>query len=481
MTNPTFLWHDYETTGIDPARDRPSQFAGIRTDMNLNQIGEPVSVLCKPARDNLPHPEAVLLTGIAPQQAEREGLAEVDFAATVYEQLAEPGTCGVGFNSLRFDDAVTRNLLYRNFYDPYEREWRNGNSRWDIIDLARMCYALRPAGIEWPQRDDGSPSFKLEHLAAANGLEQRRAHDAVSDVQATIALARLLRKCQPRMWDWYFKLRNKRAAAAELDIVGMKPVIHVSSRYLAERGCLSMIIPLAQHPTRSNEVIVYDLAEEPSDLLNLNAEDIAERMFTPRADLPEDVRRVALRTVRINQSPALAPTSVLKGIDLARIKLDPDLCMQHAQQLRLIPDLIEKVRKVYVTSTAMPAAADPELALYGGFLPDADKPLLAKVRTTSADQLGTQRFPFRDTRYPELLFRYRARNWPQTLNADEHQRWQEFCRNRLTRDTVLTSLTLDAYLSLIDNMRANPSVTAPQQALLDGLHAWGLEVTHELA
>ncbi|HET7359347.1 MAG TPA: exodeoxyribonuclease I, partial [Rhodanobacteraceae bacterium] len=193
MAAPTFLWHDYETSGADPRRDRPLQFAGIRTTLDLEPLGEPVMLYCKPATDSLPHPQAAMITGITPQQAEREGTIEAEFAAVVHEQLAAPGTCGVGYNSLRFDDEFTRHLLYRNFYDPYEREWRHDNARWDLIDLARLCHALRPEGIEWPRREDGTPSFRLEHLAAANRLEQDRAHDALSDVHATLALARLIR------------------------------------------------------------------------------------------------------------------------------------------------------------------------------------------------------------------------------------------------------------------------------------------------
>jgi exodeoxyribonuclease-1 len=230
MAAPTFFWHDYETSGADPRRDRPLQFAGIRTTLDLEPVGEPLMLYCKPASDSLPHPQAAMITGITPQQAEREGAIEAEFAAVVHEQLAAPGTCGVGYNSLRFDDEFTRHLLYRNFYDPYEREWRNDNSRWDLIDLARLCYALRPDGIEWPLREDGTPSFRLEHLAAANRLDQQRAHDALSDVHATIGLARLIRTRQPRLWAWYFALRRKQQAFAQLDIAHLTRVLHGSSR-----------------------------------------------------------------------------------------------------------------------------------------------------------------------------------------------------------------------------------------------------------
>lgn len=477
MTQPTFFWHDYETSGADSRRDRPLQFAGIRTTPELEIVGDPVMFFGQPPREMPPHPEACLVTGITPQQAARDGLIEADFAARVHEQLAEPGTCSVGYNSLRFDDEFTRQMLYRNFHQPYAREWENGNSRWDLIDLVRLCQALRPDGIVWPKREDGSPSFKLEHLAKANALSQKRAHDALSDVHALIGLARLIRTNQPKLWDWHFALRRKQRVFGLLDVTNMTPLLHVSSRYPASQHCLTMIAPLALDPARPGEVIVADLRQDPAELLALDEDDIADRVFVARADLPEGVERIALRTVRANRSPALAPLSVLKGADLARLQLDPDRCLAHRDALLASPDIREKVQRIFARAAAMPKADDPELALYDGFLPDADKPLLDKVRATPPEQLGAAGFSFRDPRCAELLFRYRARNWPLTLNLDEQQRWKTFCRQRLTRPTALTNLTLADYRATIDELRPRHP---DRQPLFDQLEAWGEELAADI-
>ena len=472
----TFLWHDYETFGVNTRRDRPAQFAAIRTTADLEPIGEPVSLYCKPAPDVLPHPEACLITGITPQQMLREGVIEAEFAAVVHEQMAESGTCNVGYNSLRFDDEFTRNLLYRNFHDPYEREWKNGNSRWDLIDLARLCYALRPDGIEWPRRDDGTPSFRLEHLANANHIEQRRAHDAVSDVEALIGFARLIRVRQPRLWEFYFGLRRKQRVFELLDVARMTPLVHVSSRYPASRGCLALIAPLAMHPTLPNGVIAYDLDVDPTPLLELDADDIADRVFTARADLPEHVERIPLKTIHANRSPALAPLSALKGVDTARIALDPDRALKHLDALRGADDLVAKLHAVFSRGEARAATTEPELALYDGFPSDADKRLLRAVRETPPEQLGSRAFPFRDARYPELLFRYRARNWPETLDAEGCERWETFRRHRLETATPLTTLTLDEYFAAIAGLRADPALPPAQVPLLDALESWAREL-----
>lgn len=481
MRADTIYWHDYETSGTDPRRDRAVQFAGQRTTLDLDPVGEPLSILCKPAPDVLPQPVACLLTGITPQVAERDGMIEAEFSARIQDELGAPGTCGAGFNSIRFDDEFTRNLLYRNFYDPYEREWKDGNSRWDIIDLARMCYALRPQGIEWPRGGENKPSFKLQDLAAANRLSSTQAHDAASDVATTIDLARRLRRAQPRLWDFYFALRDKNRARALLDVAHRAPVLHVSSRYPAERGCLAMVMPLTQHPDQQNKVIVYDLDVDPAPLLELDADEIADRVFSARADLPDDVARIPLKAVSINKSPALAPLSALKDVDSRRIGLDVALCEKHLEALRRAPDIAEKVRRVFAIEREAKAAVDPELAIYAGFAADADRRLFTKVRGTPPASLREHENAFRDSRFSILLFRYRARNFPQTLNPDERAHWGDFRRARLTEPTALTSIALDEYFAQITALRAAPATTGPQHALLDRLDDWGHHIAAQIS
>lgn len=266
----TFFWHDYETTGIDPARDRPLQFAGVRTDADFNIMEEPVMLYCRPSEDVLPHPKACLVTGITPQTALREGVTEAEFIARIHAELARPGTCGVGYNSIRFDDEITRYTLYRNFYDPYAREWQNGCSRWDIIDMLRLTRALRPDGIEWPVYEDGRPSMRLEDLTRANGIDHGNAHDALSDVHATIAIARLVRERQPKLFNYVLQNRGKRAIQSQLDVARMKPVLHVSSKYPAEWGNAAIVAPLANHPTNRNSTLVWDLRIDPTPLFELD-------------------------------------------------------------------------------------------------------------------------------------------------------------------------------------------------------------------
>lgn len=474
VTVSTLYWHDYETWGENPARDKPAQFAGVRTDESLNIVGEPLVMYCQPSSDCLPKPEACLVTGLTPQQTLREGLPEYQFIARIHEQLARPGTCGVGYNSIRFDDEVTRYALYRNFYDPYEREWRNGNSRWDIIDMVRLTYALRPEGIEWPYHDDGTPSFKLEQLSQANGLSHESAHDALSDVHATIALAKLIRRKQANLYDYAYRLRLKKEAAQLIDLHQRKPLLHISSRFPASHGCAALVAPLAMHPINKNGVIVYNLAEPPDDLLRLSAEQIRERLYTRSEDLAEGENRVPLKVVHLNKSPMLVTPKMLDKQAEQRLQIDKSRCELHWQRLKTV-DIQQKLWEVF-SETDFPESSDPEQQLYQGFLDDRDKALLAEIRSADAKDLRDKTFSFYDQRLPELLFRYRARNFPSSLSTSEQQQWHEFVQQRLLDSDAEASLTLATYREQLAVLKQKEELTEPQGEVLAALRDYGDEL-----
>jgi exodeoxyribonuclease-1 len=471
----SFYWHDYETWGADPRRDRAAQFAGVRTDAAFNEIGEPLVVYCRPADDILPQPEACLVTGLTPQHCREQGLPEAEFFGLIHEQLAQPGTCALGYNSLRFDDEFTRFGLYRNFFDPYAREWQNGNSRWDLIDVARLTRALRPEGVEWPVREDGATSFRLEELTAANGIAHEGAHDALADVRATIALGRLLRNAQPRLFAYLFEHRDKAHLRRVLDPARGLPVLHVSARYPARLGCLAAVLPVARHPTNPNSVIVYDLRIDPTPLISLDADAVRERLYTPVAELPEGAERIPLKEVRVNRGPVVVPMNTLTPEAREQWNLDAGREQRHLEALRGRADLAEKVAEVFGQSP-FPPCDDPDQDLYGGFLGDADRRLCDRVRASSPEALAQGGFDFEDPRLAELLFRYRARNWPETLGADERARWGRFRRRRLCDPDGGGSITLDRYRRRLAGLAVDATLDERARVVVDALLDWPAEL-----
>jgi len=436
MASHTFLWHDYETFGINPRRDRPAQFAGIRTDAELNEIGEPLMLYCKPASDYLPDPESCLLTGITPQLCLERGVAEHEFAARIEAVLAQPGTIGVGYNTIRFDDEVTRHLFWRNLIDPYAREWQNDCGRWDLLDVVRMCYALRPEGITWPRKPDERfpddpkvtrPSFKLEDLARANGLMHDAAHDALSDVRATIALARLIRQAQPKLFDFALSLHKKDRVAAELGLPTSpqtaQPFLHISGMFPPERGCLAVMWPLATHPTNKNELLAWDLSQDPAELPMLDVATLRQRLFSRSADLPEGVLRLPIKSVHLNKSPMVVrKLATLTPEMAAQWGVDIPAALRNAEKAAALPDMSAIWPEVF--QRPKEAAPDVDEDLYGGFVGNADRRRLNQLRALSSAELAHSRTGFDDDRLEEILFRYRARNFPETLSPEDTERWE---------------------------------------------------------
>ncbi|WP_413284414.1 exodeoxyribonuclease I [Vibrio sp. MA40-2] len=426
---PTFFWFDYETWGTDPAKDRPSQFAGVRTDMDFNIIGEPLVIYCQPPCDYLPSPEAALITGITPQKAIKDGLPEPEFIKLIHQALSTPNTTSLGYNSIRFDDEVTRYTLYRNFHDPYAWSWKNGNSRWDLLDVMRTCYALRPEGINWPIDSEGKPTFRLEKLSQANGIEHENAHDAMADVIATIELAKKLKAAQPKLFNYLFNMRHKRKLNELIDIVNLTPLVHVSGMFGVSCSNISWIVPMAWHPKNQNAVITINLAMDPTPLLELTSDEIRQRMYTKRDALLPDQLPIPLKLVHLNKCPILAPAKTLTSDNAERIGINREQCLQNLSLIKNHPEIREKLVELYSVEREYPDNQDVDSQLYSGFFTPADRTAMDIILETKPENLAALDIQFGDKRIAPLLFNYQARNYPETLDEQQQQRWASSCRD----------------------------------------------------
>lgn len=409
----SFFFYDLETSGLNARGDRIMQFAGQRTDENLEIVGEPVNILVKMSEDALPSPGAIAVTGITPQQTLMDGLKEADFCKYVIEEVFVPDTIALGYNTVRFDDEFMRAILWRNFYDPYEWEWKDGRSRWDLLDVVRMTRALRPDGIKWPFNEDNKPTNRLELLTKLNGLEHMHAHDALSDVYATIAVAKMIRKKQPEIFNFLLKNRDKKEVQKYVNLDNKRPFVYTSGRYESKFNKTTVVFPLTTG--RHGNILVYDLR------YNLGELDL-EKIFP------------VVKEICLNKCPAIAPLGVLEKADgWAKIDLSPETVEKNLQTLLKYPEFAEKMRSEYEMDREFPAAEEPEAAIYDGFLDEVDRIKVAAVRNASANQLADFHPDFQDDRLDELLLHYKGRNFPETLSENEMQKWEEYRRSRIKK------------------------------------------------
>lgn len=426
----TFYFYDLETSGVNPRNARVMQFAGQRTDQDLNPIGEPDNILIKMAPDVLPEPDAILITGITPQQTHLEGLSEAEFLKYFTNELCTNDTVFVGFNNVRFDDEFIRFMLWRNFYDAYEWQWKNGCSRWDMLDVVRMTRALRPEGIKWPFAPDGRASNKLELISSINGLDHEHAHDALSDVNALIAVAKLVKTKQPKLFDYLFSLRNKNTVSAL--VTKGEPIVYSSGRYPAEYEKTTVAVMAAQTISRPG-ALMFDLRVDPEPFFKLSAQELAGLWQSREKDAPI----FPVKLLSYNKCPAIAPLSVLDAGSQQRIKLDMELINQNLQKLQNNTEFGEKLIEAFellIPKKQPGLIIDEQVVdslLYDGFVNDSDKVTMSAVRAAEPSELNPTNFDFKDVRLKLMLPLYKARNFPGSLTQDEQERWEAYRTKKL--------------------------------------------------
>ncbi len=455
---PSIFFYDLETSGINPREARIMQFAGQRTNMDLEPVGEPVNILVKLTPDVLPDPDAIMITGITPQSTITDGVTEAEFLKTFYEEVAIRGTIFAGYNTVRFDDEFMRYLNYRNFYDAYEWQWKDDRSRWDLLDVVRMVRALRPEGIEWPFAPDGKPSNRLELLTAVNKLDHLNAHDALSDVNATIAVARLLQTKQPKIFEFLLSMRDKKKVAALVEAGAT--IVYTSGKYPSEFEKTTVVTMLAKHPKKQG-ALVYDLRHDPDEFIGLTPQQLVERWsYTRDENAP---KRLPVKTLQYNRCPAVAPLGVLDEASQKRTQIDLKAITAHHTRLKGHPEFIEHVmtaleqmdKKQQAELLSHEQQVDSQL--YDDFINDADKQVMRAVRAATPEELDSFGPSFRDQRLKALLPLYKARNYPNALSSEERAAWERFCMQRLTAGAQQSRVA--KYFTRLQELAADTGIT----------------------
>ena len=463
----SFFFYDLETSGLDARASRIMQFAGIRTDMDLQPIGEPYNILVKLNDDTLPSPEALLITGITPQQTIADGYTEAEFSTLLTEEIFTPDTVAVGFNSIRFDDEFVRHLLWRNFHDPYEWSWRDGRSRWDLLDVVRMTRALRPGDIVWPVVD-GKATNRLELLTKENGIDHFKAHDALSDVEALIAVTRLIKEKQPQLYSYLFEMRDKNKIKQLVSVDDKKPFVYTSGRYDADFHKTTVAFPIAQG--KNGNVVVYDLRHDPQQFIDLDLDALKKKFYTPWEERKkEGFVPLPVKELQYNRAPAVAPLGVLEQAEgWQRIGLDPSVIEKHQRTLLSAPHFATNLQQLFGSRPEFKKAVHPEGQLYDGFLNERDRTHVEIIRNASEHDLKNLQPQFTDKRLEPLFLHYKARNFPKSLSEEEVLAWEE------RRAQYITS-QLPQFMQSLQRLAATET-DENKQFILRELHLWAESV-----
>ena len=466
----SFFFYDLETSGFNPRDARIMQFAGQRTDMQMNPVGEPVNVLIKMTDEIVPEPDAIMITGITPQATIADGMTEPEFLELFYEQVATPGTIFVGYNSVRFDDEFMRYLNYRNFYDAYEWQYTDSKSRWDLLDVVRMTRALRPEGIEWPVDAKGEPTNRLELLTQVNGIEHSSAHDALSDVYAVISVARLIQNKHPKLFEYLLKMRDKKAV--EQLVTSGQPFLYSSGKYPNEFQKTAAVAVIGKHPKRQGS-LVFDLRHDPDEFAAMTTEDLVDAW---RRRWDEPGLRLPVKTLQYNRCPAVAPLGGLDAATTERLKLDIDKVKANYAKLQRSGlsakimealEVLEKKQELkYINEEK-----DVDAQLYDGFFDDTDR---TKMRVVRAAEQPDYDVTFKDGRLRGLLPLYKARNFRSSLTDEERAAWEQFRERRLLGGKQTSRLA--KFFNRLGELSNDPALPDDKRFLLEELQLYGQSI-----
>lgn len=467
----TFFFYDLETSGLSARDDRIMQFAGRRTDEDFKPIGDPYNILIRLSDDTLPSPDALMVTGITPQSTVQDGITEAEFAALFCGEIATPDTTILGFNNIRFDDEFIRHLLWRNFYDPYEWAWSEGRSRWDMLDVVRMTRALRPDGIRWPVDKEGKATNRLELLTRENGIAHENAHDALSDVDALIAITKLIKEKQPQLFTYLLEMRSKKKVQELINLDNKKPFVYTSGRYDSTYEKTTVAFPLTTAP--NSNVLVYDLRHDPTQFVGLDKKALEKKIYASYEERQtEGFVKLPIKVLQYNRCPAIAPLGVLsQGDSWQKIGLASSVVEQHIKILTEAPGFAENLREIYETRPEYKKSSDPEAQLYDGFVDNRDKVRIEAVRNASEDALADFLPSFQDERLGELMLHYKARSFPKALGKDEQDAWEVWRADHLKKQ-------LPSFMQSLQRLAATNN-DERTQFILQELQLWAENVLPE--
>lgn len=471
----TFFFYDLETSGFSPQNDRIMQFAGQRTDENLNRIGEPVNILIRLNDDVLPSPSALMVTKISPQKTVEEGYTEAEFSKMLVEEYFTPDTVIIGYNNVRFDDVHIQHLLWRNFYPPYDWQWKDGRSRWDLLDVVRMIRALRPERINWPfiineETGEKFAANKLELLTKENGILHENAHDAMSDVDGLIDVARLLKEKQPQIFDYLFKIRSKNEVQKLVNLENPKPFVYTSGRFKVEFEKTTVAFPIA--PAKNQNVIVWDLRFSPEKFIDWNEDQILENItadFETRSS--DDFEPIAAKILQYNKCPAVAPMGVLTEENQQRLKINLAEIQKNLDILRKNPHFAENLRSAFERRSEVfqdknnAEKLAPEARLFEGFVSKSDDIKIEAVRNSTDRELADFHPDFADERLTDLLLHYKARSFPKSLSSQEKELWEEYRVKNLQK-------MIPNFMKEFQEIANNQNLNSQEEYILEEIKLW---------
>lgn len=404
-----FVIYDLETTGLKKRFDQILQFAAVRTDASLNVV-EKVEFEGRLRPHILPSPGALHVTGsryedlIGPLRPSHDAMM-----ANIHEILTRwTPSMFIGFNSIGYDDEVLRQALYEALRPPIFITNMNGNSRGDLLKLARVVGTLRPEILKTSRDADGRRIFRLADLATANGIDPGRSHTAGADVETTLALCRLIAAGDPVLWSSFMRFANK---AAVLEFISEHAAF---AAFEFTRGLQDVhpVTAIGFKPGDKNIRYCLDLTADLTALHRMTSEELLAEVAKP--DGP-------IRRLKANGSPIVTELWELDA-ELLGDFTEADL-EATATAVRGDVAFVDRLIEAAIASELVwPKSRHVEFQIYDDFIKDYDADVCRRFHAAPWEQRLSVIERFQDVRLKKLAHRLLYFERPDLLDVDLRRR-----------------------------------------------------------
>jgi exodeoxyribonuclease I len=454
----SFVFYDTETTGIDTSFDQILQFAAIKTDENLNII-ERFEIRSRLLPFVVPAPGALRVTKMTIDRLHDPATAShYDMVRAIRSKLGEwSPAIFLGYNSLRFDEELMRRALYQTLHNPYLTN-RDGNCRGDVMPLVQACTEFEPDCLSVPYGDKGKPVFKLDQLAPANGFAHDNAHDALSDVEATIHMCRLVRDGADDLWNRFLRFTQKAAAVEFLE----EGEPFLLTEFYFNKPKHMPVLRIGQDSEQANVSVCFDLTHDLNSFRNLT--DTQLQSLVVSSPKP-------LRKIKANAAPTMTPLEDVPEHLLG--DLTPDEIEARANELQSDEALKARLLAAYeATKTVYEPNEHVEKQIYEGFAVNADEHLMTQFHAMPWENRHTLTGQFQNPKFGFLAKRLIFAHDPNCLPHGCQQEMTAHVHSRVAApdDSGVKWTTLTKALGECEKLLSNAA--AEDVALLQDYHQY---------
>ncbi|MGE0279260.1 MAG: exonuclease domain-containing protein [Rhizobiaceae bacterium] len=457
----TYVFYDTETTGTETAFDQILQFAAIKTDDDFNEL-DSFNIRCRIHPYAVPSPGALFVTNVTPAMlVDQSYPSHYEAIRKIRAKLMSwSPAVFVGYNSIDFDEDLLRQALFQTLHSAYLTN-TNGNARGDVMRFANAVASYYPDAIAVPEDEKGRKTFKLERLAPANGFQHDNAHEAMSDVRATIFMARLLRERAPDVWDAMSRATRK---ADAVDMLYAAPILSITERMFG-RTYSWLATACGTNPNNSGQVAIFDLAYNPDEYIGLSADELIDVL---------NAKTKVIRTVRANAQPIVMPAN--RAPDIAKALAVPK--EERERRAALVADnAVFQARVAEALSRRHEDKEPPahiEQRIYDGFPSDADNILMEKFHGTPWADRHDFCGKFKDERVSEFSRRVIYCERPETLPKNDKKRLKEWALSRVTTTNDVPWMTAPKALAQLEEVSETANEEGAKRiteikAYIDGL------------